>query len=238
MLRLGWFSTGRGEGSRNLLRFIQRHITSGHLPAAIDFVFCNRDLGEAEGSDQFHALVRSYNIPLVTLSSDRFRREHKTRQFDQVREQYDAQVLRRLEGFAPDLVVLAGYMLFTAAELCTRYRMLNLHPAAPGGPMGAWQSIVWRLIEEKAKESGIQVQLATMALVAADRRSVPRRGQGHLLGGASPLPAHPPGGPETRGPTAFGNPSRLRHRAAQGCRPAAPGLPGPPSSRPVPQRPR
>lgn len=162
MLRLGWFSTGRGEGSRNLLRFVQRHITSGDLPATIDFVFCNRETGEAEGSDQFHALVRSSGIPLITLSSERFRREHKARQFDPVRAQYDEEVLRRLEGFSPDLVVLAGYMLFTAAELCTRYPMLNLHPAAPGGPMGAWQSIVWRLIEEKAKESGIQVQLATM----------------------------------------------------------------------------
>ncbi|MBI4312603.1 MAG: hypothetical protein HY681_12600 [Chloroflexi bacterium] len=162
MLRLGWFSTGRGEGSRALLSFIQGHIASGALPACIEFVFCNREPGEVEGSDQFHALARSYGIPLVTLSSERFRKERKARRFDEVREQYDAQAIQLLSRFDPDAVVLAGYMLFTAAEMCSRYNLLNLHPAAPGGPAGAWQQIVWHLIERKATASGIQVQLATM----------------------------------------------------------------------------
>ena len=39
------------------------HIASGDLPATIQFVFCNRDPGEAEGSDQFQALVKSYSLP-------------------------------------------------------------------------------------------------------------------------------------------------------------------------------
>jgi len=162
MLNLGWFSTGRGEGSRKLLSFIQGHIASGELPAQIEFVFCNREPSEAEGSDQFHALVHSYGIPLVILSSERFRREHGARRFDQVREQFDAEVIRRLQEFQPGIIVLAGYMLFTAAELCSRYNLLNLHPAPPGGPVGTWQQIVWDLIEHHKRESGIQLQLATM----------------------------------------------------------------------------
>lgn len=162
MLKLGWFSTGRGEGSRNLLQFVHRHIAGGDLPASIEFVFCNRASGEAEGSDEFHALVRSLGIPLVTFSSEGFRREQGARRFDQVRARYDAEVIARLEGFRPDIGVLAGYMLFTAEELCRRYNLVNLHPAPPGGPVGAWQQIVWRLIESHASESGIQIQLATM----------------------------------------------------------------------------
>ena len=85
MLKLGWFSTGRGEGSRELLRLVQEHIAAGDLPATIEFVFQNRERGEAEGSDQFQDLVRSYGIPLVTLSSQRFRKERGVRAFADVR---------------------------------------------------------------------------------------------------------------------------------------------------------
>ena len=162
MLKLGWFSTGKGQGSRQLLTILQEHIASGDLQASIQFVFCNRDPGEAEGSDQFQELVRSYDLPLVTLSSRWFRRERGARRFDQVREEFDQEVLQRLERFEPDLCILAGYMLFTAAELCQRFKLINLHPAPPNGPIGTWQEVIWQLIEQRAKEAGAQIQLATM----------------------------------------------------------------------------
>ncbi len=162
MLQLGWFSTGHGEGSRGLLRLVHDQIQSGDLPATIQFVFCNRDPGEHEGSDQFQALVRSYGIPLVTLSSQQYRRQRGTRTFDEVRADYDQEVLQRLEGYQPDLVALAGYMLFTAAELCRRFILINLHPAPPSGPVGTWQAVIWQLIAEQAGEAGAQIQKATM----------------------------------------------------------------------------
>jgi phosphoribosylglycinamide formyltransferase-1 len=162
MLELGWFSTGRGEGSRNLLRLVQEQIAGGSLPARIQFVFCNREQGEAEGSDQFAALVHSYGIPLVALSSQRFRRERNARSFNHVREEFDQAVLNRLADFSPNVVVLAGYMLFTAAEMCQRFNMINLHPAKPGGPVGTWQQVIWELIGQRAEEAGAQVQYATM----------------------------------------------------------------------------
>ena len=162
MLELGWFSTGRGEGSRSLLRLVQEQITGGGLSARIRFVFCNREPGEAEGSDRFAALVSSYGIPLVTLSSQRFRRERGAHSFNQVREEFDREALRRLADFNPDMVILAGYMLFTAAEMCQRFTMLNLHPAKPGGPVGTWQQVIWELIGQRTEEAGAQVQRATM----------------------------------------------------------------------------
>lgn len=161
MLKLGWFSTGRGEGSRGLLHLAHDQIASGYLPAIIQFVFCNRDPGEAEGSDQFQALVRSYGLPLVTLSSQRFRRERGARSFDHVREEFDRQAIQRLEAFEPDLCVLAGYMLYTGPELCRQFTMINLHPALPTGPIGTWQEVIWQLIEQRAKETGAMIHLAT-----------------------------------------------------------------------------
>lgn len=160
MLQVGWFSTGRGEGSRGLLTFVQERILRGELPVRIQFVFSNREQGEHEGSDRFLELVRSYGLPLVTLSSRKFRRS-KGGSFAAHRLEYDREVMRRLEGFHPDLVVLAGYMLFTGAEMCRRYTMINLHPALPGGPTGTWQEVIWELIRRRAEKTGAMVHLAT-----------------------------------------------------------------------------
>ncbi|MSQ40771.1 MAG: phosphoglycerate transporter [Dehalococcoidia bacterium] len=160
MLKLGWFSTGRGEGSRGLLQTTLDAIHRKELDARILFVFCNREPGEHEGSDLFQRLVRESGIPLVTLSSRRFARQ-QGKPFSQVRLEYDREVVRLLGGFAPDLCVLAGYMLITGPELCRRYPMLNLHPALPGGPSGTWQEVIWQLMAARASESGVMVHLVT-----------------------------------------------------------------------------
>lgn len=43
MLKLGWFSTGRGPGSRNLLREVMEKKEDGTLDVEFSFVFCNWD---------------------------------------------------------------------------------------------------------------------------------------------------------------------------------------------------
>ena len=180
MLTLGWFSTGRGEGSLGLLQKVQGAIESGELSAQIQFVFSNRESGEAEGSDRFFQQVHDYGIPLVSRSSQRFRRERGGGPFSRHRQDFDREVMTRLEGYEPDICVLAGYGLITDAELCNRYTMLNLHPALPGGPVGTWQDVIWKVIEEKAQEAGAYIHLATEDL---DRGPVltyysfPTRGQ-------------------------------------------------------------
>ena len=161
MLKLGWFSTGRGEGSLGLLRTVQEAIESGELPARMEFVFSNREPGEAEGSDRFQRQVQDFGTPLVTLSSQRFRREQGGGPFARHRANFDREVMRLLEPYSPDVSVLAGYMLITAGELCNRYTMLNLHPALPGGPVGTWQDVIWNLIEQGAGEAGAYMHLAT-----------------------------------------------------------------------------
>ena len=158
MLRIGWFSTGRGEGSRGLLRFV--HDRLGEIDAAIDFVFSNRAPGEAEGSDEYFRLVKSYGLPLVTHSSTDFRRRTGGR-FADHRADYDAQVLELLGQYRPDVCVLAGYMLIASGDLCRAFPLLNLHPALPDGPIGTWQEVVWQLIDQRATRTGAMVHLAT-----------------------------------------------------------------------------
>ncbi|MCJ7769138.1 MAG: phosphoglycerate transporter, partial [Dehalococcoidales bacterium] len=73
-------------------------------------------------------------------------------------------VMERLKDFQPALCILAGYMLIVGREMCKRYTMINLHPAAPGGPTGTWQEVIWQLVEYHATETGAMMHLVTSEL--------------------------------------------------------------------------
>ena len=161
MLNIGWFSTGRDEAARQLLQAVQDKSRSGDINGKISFVFSNREPGEAKESDLFFELVRSYNIPLVCLSHKKFKTGGEEKEW---RINYDKEVNKRIEPFAPDLCVLAGYMLIVSEELCQKYDMINLHPAPPGGPTGSWQEVIWTLIQNKAETAGAMIHLATPEL--------------------------------------------------------------------------
>ena len=163
MLRIGWFATGRGPGSRGLLDFICRAIAAGRLDARIEFVFSNRAPGEAEGSDAYFRLAESWHLPLITLSSERYRREHGGGPMRYHRTAFDRQVMALLDAanYHPDLCALAGYLLICSPELCQRYPLLNLHGALPNGPTGTWNSVIWQLIASGATHTGSMIHLAT-----------------------------------------------------------------------------
>ena len=192
----------------------RKPLYAGGFDARIRFIFSNREPGEAEGSDRFFQQARDYGIPLVTFSSQRFRRSRGGGPFSKHRTDFDREVMRRLEGYEPDVCVLAGYMLVTDAELCNRYTMLNFHPAPPKGPVGTWQDVIWDLIGGAAQEAGGYIHLATedldrgpvltycsfpyaatpSILTATDRGAPGGRPQGGRGREPPPVPSHPPGG--------------------------------------------
>lgn len=161
MLNIGWFSTGRDEGARQLLQAVQDKIRAGDIDGKINFVFSNREAGDAKESDLFFQLVRSHNIPLVSLSDKRFKAAGKEEEW---RIRYDREVNMKIGAFTCDLCVLAGYMLIVSEELCQRHDMINLHPAPPGGPVGSWQEVMWALIDSKADTAGAMMHLVTPEL--------------------------------------------------------------------------
>lgn len=164
--QLGWFSTGRDEPARNLLKVVKKEIDKGELIANISFVFSNREPGESKKSDLFFNLVERYHLPLVCFSSKKFQSlQGHERLSEPWRLEYDREVMKRLAGFHPDLSVLAGYMLIVGPEMCQRYKkMINLHPAAPGGPQGTWQEVIWQLIASQTTETGVMMHLVTPEL--------------------------------------------------------------------------
>jgi phosphoribosylglycinamide formyltransferase-1 len=164
--KIGWFSTGRGEGSRALLWTVQESIISGGIDAKIEFVFCSRDRGETDATNTFLDMVKNYDIPLVNFSYQKYKTDRNmpnpdpSQPMPQWRIDYDREVMKRLQGFSPDLCVLAGFMLIAGPELCEKYDMLNLHPAAPDGPAGTWQQVIWKLIEQDADIQGVKLHVA------------------------------------------------------------------------------
>ena len=167
MYKLGWFSTGRDKAARDLLEAVQNSIRRGEIKAEIVFVFSSREPGESEESDLFFRLVEDYHIPLVCFSYQKFKAKKEAPEVEtlpQWRLDYDREVMARLQDFRPDLCVLAGYMLIVGKEMCQRYNMINLHPAAPGGPAGTWQEVIWQLIDTEAKETGVMMHLVTPEL--------------------------------------------------------------------------
>jgi phosphoribosylglycinamide formyltransferase 1 len=164
--KIGWFSTGRGPGSKAMLKTTCDAIKSGELDAEIEFVYCARERGETEPTDRYLDMVNDYGIPLVSFSYQRYRAMRGmpgpdlSQPLPQWRIDYDKEVIKRLERFRPDLCILAGLMIVTSPLMCEKYLIINLHPAAPGGPAGTWQQVIWKLIENKADTQGIKMHVA------------------------------------------------------------------------------
>jgi phosphoribosylglycinamide formyltransferase-1 len=164
-LRLGWFATGRGTTSGKLFRATLDAIEGG-MDARISFVFSNREPGDFENTDRFFDAVRASGTPLLTLSNTKFRRaaggrvSREGEPLPEWRRQYDAEVARVVEPHGFDLGVAAGYMLIFTDVLFEHWPLINLHGAAPGGPIGVWQDVVWQLIRQHAEESGVLIFLA------------------------------------------------------------------------------
>jgi phosphoribosylglycinamide formyltransferase-1 len=162
--RLGWFSTGRDEAARELLQIVVEQILKGMIPAEIRYVFCNREKGESLESDLFIQFVGSLRIPLLLLSSRDFLLSLREKDKEAWRTRYHQEIRKRLQGFPVDIVVLAGYMLIVSPSFCKSFPIINLHPAAPKGPKGTWQEVIWTLIQRRSTETGVMMHLVTKDL--------------------------------------------------------------------------
>lgn len=166
MLRLGWFSTGRGPGSRNLLKTVMDGKLRGELDIEIPFVFCNWDNTEEpnpkkEQREMFFKMVGDYGIPLIAESWKKHDPALRKKDEAAWRDSYGALLREKTGMYGFDLGILAGYMLWMDDTTCSEYDMLNLHPALPDGPKGTWEEVIWTLIRERAIEQGAMMHICT-----------------------------------------------------------------------------
>jgi phosphoribosylglycinamide formyltransferase-1 len=165
-VKIGWLSTGRDQAACNLLSDVVARAQRDDVPMEIGAVFSDRERGEAPESDRFLDLAERLGFPVVTLSSRASWVEAQKLGVSRAewRKEYHRGVAELLTPYNLGVLVLAGYMLITSAELCRRFAILNLHPALPGGPKGMWQDVIWELLEAEAQETGAMIHLATAQL--------------------------------------------------------------------------
>ncbi|AMP06145.1 phosphoribosylglycinamide formyltransferase [Collimonas pratensis] len=103
--------SGRGSNMQAIVRAAQAE----QWPARIVAVISNR--ADAEGLK----FAAAQGIPTVVVANKDY----------PDREQFDAALRVAIDSFAPDLVVLAGFMRILTAPLVEHYagRMLNVHPS-------------------------------------------------------------------------------------------------------------
>jgi len=162
--QFGWFSTGRDLAARQLLQAAWKKTQEGFIPGEITFVFCDRERGEAEQSDLFLDLAAALGLETITFSSRSFQPDLKQKDREGWRTAYHEGVMERIASHNHDVIVLAGYMLILSPEMCRRYPMINLHPALPDGPTGAWEEVIEELIRERADTTGAMMHLVTPEL--------------------------------------------------------------------------
>ncbi len=179
MLNIGWFSSGRDEAAIDLLKVVFNAIKSGTIKGKISFVFVTREKGEKPESDRFIKFAENLGLKIIALSHRNFEPEIRKKGLEEStklgiespnikkwRKLYDKTAMEILSDYNPDLVVLAGYMLIVSPDMCSKYKIINLHPALPGGPKGTWQEVVWQLMEQRARKSGVMMHLITPELDA------------------------------------------------------------------------
>ncbi|AEH44709.1 formyl transferase domain protein [Thermodesulfatator indicus DSM 15286] len=164
MFKLGWFTTGRDKAARDLLSVVQQKIDEGFIPGKIVYVFLSREPGESQESDAFLRLCEDLGLKVYCLSAKHFKPSLRQQNRKAWRISYHQKVYELIKKDPVDLVVLAGYMWVVSAELCQKLPMINLHPALPGGPQGTWQEVIWKLLAERAEETGAMMHLVTPEL--------------------------------------------------------------------------
>lgn len=132
-----------GRGS-NMQALVEAKIPNTHIAAVIS----NR--AEAQGLQW----AQSANIPTAVLSH----RDYPSR------EAYDAALQALIDGYQPDLVVLAGFMRVLSAAFCQHYqgRLINIHPSLL--PAFTGLNTHHRAIEAGCRIAGCTVHFVTPEL--------------------------------------------------------------------------
>ena len=103
--------SGRGSNMEAIVKTAQKDA----WPAKIAAVISNRP--DASGLD----FARSHGIPTAVLDHKKFKD----------RAEFDHQLVQLIDSYAPDLVVLAGFMRILTGDFVSHYegKLLNIHPS-------------------------------------------------------------------------------------------------------------
>lgn len=133
------------SGSGSNLQAIINSVASGDIEADIAAVISNRP--NVKGLER----AEKQGIPTHTLDHQ----DHPSR------EHFDAALIKQIEEYQPDLIVLAGFMRILTSDFVRRYqgKMLNIHPSLL--PKFKGLHTHQRAIDEGDAEHGVSVHFVT-----------------------------------------------------------------------------
>jgi len=143
--RLAVLLSGTGSTMVNL----HDHIDRGDVPAEIAVVVSSRK--KALGLER----AKERGIPTEILTRKPFKTDGV---FDE--SAYARALVSRLEPFAPDLVVLAGFMTRLAQPILDRFDIVNVHPALL--PMFGGKGYYGHHVHEAVLNAGVKITGATV----------------------------------------------------------------------------
>jgi len=129
------------SGAGSNLEYILRHLHGQELGVAAAMTN-NPQAGGIE-------IARRYGVPVEVLDH----REYESR------EAFDRELVRRIEAYAPDLTVLAGYMRILTPVFTEKIRAVNLHPSLL--PRHKGMRAIERSWEDEHPEGGVSVHWVT-----------------------------------------------------------------------------
>ncbi|PHS64385.1 MAG: phosphoribosylglycinamide formyltransferase [Thalassobium sp.] len=136
------------SGSGSNMVAIADAVKNENMEAEVAAVICNRP--EAAGLQK----ARDRDLPVVVLDHKAFT----------CREDFDRALMAQIDEFAPDLVVLAGFMRILTADFVAHYhgRMLNIHPSLLPKYQGL--NTHQRALDDGESEHGVTVHFVTEEL--------------------------------------------------------------------------
>lgn len=135
--------SGRGSNMEAIIRAARNEKWPAHIAAVIS------SRADAPGL----AFAASQGIQAIVVASDGY----------PTREAFDAVLRQTIDGFAPDLVVLAGFMRILTTAFVTHYagRMLNIHPSL-------LPSFIGLATHRQALAAGVKLHGATVHFVTPE----------------------------------------------------------------------
>ncbi len=139
--------SGRGSNLRALLTRAAAERWEAELGARIAAVISNR--ADAEALD----VARSNHVPVHVLAHEEFGS----------RSEFDEALARTIDRYAPELIVLAGFMRVLTPAFVRRYagRLINVHPSLLPSFPGV-------NTHQRALDAGVRVHGTTVHFVADD----------------------------------------------------------------------
>jgi len=153
MYRVAILFSGKGSN--------MAHIVETLHPSEVEVVVALTNNPHAKGIE----IAKQASIPLEIVDSRGYKH----------REEFDAEVVDRLSRYAPDLVVLAGFMRILTPVFTQQIRAINLHPSLL--PRHKGLNAIERSYTDEYLDGGVTIHHVSSELDGGDiilHRSIPK----------------------------------------------------------------